>query len=273
MKSLYLDGRAKPKVYWDEVALRIERPNQATLYLPLSRVGQVVMSGGVLIDSDVLIGLLNQGVPITFLNRQGAWVGKALGRMDDSSYGRHLALLQEDSEGREQILNWKNAAERKARLAVASRLDPSICPKWKDGGVRNHEYDRWWQGCLRPEVPVARSRLLVDYLQAILESVAASRLQKSGIDPGLYVGPLIKLEPVVRLFGTALRPYLDMTVALELYARAVPLTFIKQNEKWALTNAGRRIWTAKFEAMREDWQRKIDALIGSILNFLGEALR
>ncbi|MBK8185543.1 MAG: CRISPR-associated endonuclease Cas1 [Candidatus Competibacteraceae bacterium] len=89
-KPLYLQGRNGLAVDLDGPALRIEQPERAAMFYPLSRLARVLSKGGVQWSCAALLACADGGIPVVFLDAGGGVRGYLFGSLagEDTLYRR-----------------------------------------------------------------------------------------------------------------------------------------------------------------------------------------
>jgi hypothetical protein len=123
MRPLYLDGSKRMHVALDGPALRVVKAGRANGQFPLRLVSRVVVRGQVSWSTTALTACMDEGIPVTFLSRDGSVRGVCLGPAGrDASVNRLLDEMLGRPDWREGHENWRRAAERRAILKVIRRF-------------------------------------------------------------------------------------------------------------------------------------------------------
>lgn len=126
-KPLYLRGTPGLRVDADGPALRVRRPARAAVLFPLARLARVVSSGAVSWDGETLLACAGAGVPVVFLQRDGAVRGYLFGGNGrsrdphDLLYTRLRARLTRPG-GMARYGAWREAMTRAAIRALGAQL-------------------------------------------------------------------------------------------------------------------------------------------------------
>lgn len=126
-KPLYLRGTPGLRVDADGPALRVRRPARAAVLFPLARLARVVSSGAVPWDGETLLACAGAGVPVVFLQRDGAVRGYLFGGNGrsrdphDLLYTRLRARLTRPG-GMARYGAWRVAMTRAAVRALGVQL-------------------------------------------------------------------------------------------------------------------------------------------------------
>lgn len=180
-RLLFLDGTAETRVRLDGLALAVRSHGVARQWYPLRLLARVISRPNILWEGTAIIALIEAGIPLFFLDKDGKLVGACVGRFDDrTGLGAHLETLIALPDWLGRYENWLRSQERRILHHLHTALG-------------------WPQADLRAEV--TRARLDGAMLQR-LGSAWAARLH-----------PLMGL-----LRGEVIRELSEMGVAADLIA-------------------------------------------------------
>lgn len=122
-KLLYLQGRNGLAVDLDGPALRIEQPERATVFYPLSRLARVLSKGGVQWSCAALLACADGGIPVVFLDARGGVRGYLFGSLagEDTLY-RCLRECLRRVDGVRCYRDWRFAMAAHAQRALERQL-------------------------------------------------------------------------------------------------------------------------------------------------------
>lgn len=124
-RPLYLDAGRRWEVALDERALEVRCEGRAPVRFPLSRLSRVVSHRDAQWQTEALLGCLEAGVPVAFLNARGEPVGWCFGpRRKETSLASLLREGLAHPEWDDRYGSWRSGAERREILGalMACRL-------------------------------------------------------------------------------------------------------------------------------------------------------
>lgn len=252
MKALYLDMAEPAELSLDGPSVVLRQEGWAARRFPLRLVSRVVVRGRLALELAAVEALLERGVAITVLGRDGKTAGQALPWPKGARrlMNRVEAFLA--SPGwRDRYRTWLRAAERREVLGLGRRL-----------GVRFADLRA---ETVRREVlqalPTAGLEGLLSETEAILAAAAAESFAKSGLEPGASDR------------ADGFRPVQDVTRLMlwQAYADLAEFQEKRGGEMECGSPDFRRALTDWMEGVRPSLRSRAGRLVDSFQGALGEA--
>jgi len=167
----------------DGPSLRVVSEGRAAGMYPFRRVARVIVTGAVEWESGALLGCLEEGIPVTFLSRQGEPRAYCLPaqprrqrlseRLEDFLSRPHWRALYE---------NWRRAAERRAILRLLRGL------KIRLGDLRPEPVARAVAEAVAGPSAASWAQATMQFWNGLLAARVTARLSEAGVDGPLLVG-------------------------------------------------------------------------------------
>ncbi len=204
VKTLFLTTQGS-NVRLDHDAIRVERPDEAFVRIPLRQVEAVVVHGHINVTTGLLHRLARDGIDLTMLSRAGRFIGRFAGPMNGN-----VLLRQQQFDA----LNDRAATMTIAKAVVGAKLLNSrtlLLDATKD---RPHQANELRTGAqtLHALADESRQAPSLDHLRGL-----------EGNGAKTYFGRLAAVinEPSFRFTGRTRRPPTDPTNALLSYLYAL----------------------------------------------------
>lgn len=113
-RPLYLAGTRDTRVRIDGPALVVRAAGEARRWYPLRLLSRVISRPQVVWDGAAILALIDGGIPLFFVDRDGVLTGACLGRFDDPfGLGAHLEALIAQLGWPDRYDNWRRSEERR----------------------------------------------------------------------------------------------------------------------------------------------------------------
>ncbi len=267
MRSLYLvESDRLRRVAAEGRALRVEEEGRAAWYIPAARVERAVLWGSVPVDTEALGLLLDRNVPVAFVARGGRLRGIAWSARPGASRAQvWLARRRQDPDWVAAYRNLLASWTREARLALVRRADPAVFARWSRSGFRGADWQRWRRTYLAPAGPEGAVDAVWRYLKSLVWEAVTGWSLAEGLDPHQGI-----LDPRERFGFTKemarpLVPWIDGEVRRGGESGVLARSVREDEDGFALTPAGVRHWTARFEGQLAWMDQDVRQRIGRVV--------
>jgi hypothetical protein len=201
-RPLYLEAGATTRVRIDGPALVVRTAGEARRWFPLRLLSRVVSRPQVAWDGSAILALIEAGVPLFFIDKDGALAGACLGRFDDRSGLRaHLDALIAQPSWPVRYDNWRRSEERR----ILRHLHAAF--SWPEADLRPDVARARVEWALAQALgPAWRERL--HPLMGLLRSEVIGELKAMGLEPDVIAGlrgQATLAKDITALVGWALR--------------------------------------------------------------------
>lgn len=265
MRTLYLSKRQDLTVRTDGPSLWIEEKGKAGRRIPLRLIGRVVVSGNILLESDVLILLAENNIPVSFLTRRGTSMVSTI-RVDSGEgvMRERVEKLKVVPWGIPRVKEWLSARRSYFRMETLKRFNPVLHRRFSTEGFREDLYRRW----LHRVAP--GGGVVFRVVRGILYTCILERLQDIGFDP--HSGFIHREDfGLVKDFLYALAGEMERHVIQFFYrSNGMDHLLTFSDGQSHLTDEGMKDVVFRFENQRERIYCAIDLLLDDLFTLMRE---
>jgi len=126
-KPLHIEPRERTEVCLDGPALRIERPRQAPVWVPLRRISRITLSVRVNISLEAILACSERGIVILLHDDREAPAARIVGRAGRLTQLRQRLLdLTEEPDWKKSYGDWRYAMNRRIAATLGRRLQAPL---------------------------------------------------------------------------------------------------------------------------------------------------
>ena len=181
-RTLYINESHRLSIKRDGPSLWIEDHLKRGRRIPARLLDQVIIKGGVTIDSGVFELLSDYGVPVTFLNKKGEIVATIVSAHTGSHLKEEVYRFSRIARNRERVITWLEANNINFKTSLLRRLVPESINSIYYYGPRKTDYEEYLHTVLsnfnRSVISMVRAAIT-----SLIHEFVLTRVLAAGLSP------------------------------------------------------------------------------------------
>ncbi len=183
-RTLYLNEKGGLVVKKDGPSLWITERHSAGRRVPLRRIGQVIIRGNVRLDAGVITALAENGVPVTFMSRNGESIITALAHnISFTVLKAKVERLRRSEKGATKVIDLFSSRKRNIERAFLKERFPDISRAIDERGIREKDYRCHMDRMLSEKAERGAVKAVLKVLDGLFYELALKRIVEAGLDP------------------------------------------------------------------------------------------
>lgn len=271
-RTLYLNEKEKLAVFRDGPSICVKESGKAGKRIPARFVGRAVIIGNIRLESGVITLFTDNGIPVTFLNRQGDAVAVAMPYNHQlSRHYEEQKIFLETKENVERFKGWLYSKRKEIQIKGVKGLSKWTAELFAMNGFRERDYQKFMEEYRHYKDE--RWKVVYGIVSNLFREMIIGCLYKSDLDP--HIGVLHRRHN----FGLALdicyvlEPEIDIQCIQFLRTADGTGQILKEQTGWLVSKDGIKNIIHRFENRRTRLQEKVEKLIDGIFELMRELRR
>lgn len=268
-RGLYLNENRNMTIRRDGPSLWIKEKDKAGSRVPVRLIGQVVISGNVRLETDVITLLAENGIPLTFINRKSDSIATVMNVNETfSSIQGRIRKLLESENGAASVAQLINAVRHNLQMELLSDYFPQDAAWAETIGIRDSDYERIIRSILTSLTETRRVKIVSGMLDGLFHELVLKRVTELDLDPHTgFVqrhGNFAFVKDICRGMG----PEKDRQAIQFFRGRKSEDLFEKNANGGQLTGEGMKNVVVRFENRKKKVLTLVDAILDEFFGIM-----